>query len=247
MNLETKATEEQIKHWEKLYDLFKKCKLSEPTLFYNLGLFMRTSLLTKILFLNELYGYIKDITGDIVEFGTWCGQNTVVFENLRAIYEPFNANRRIISFDSFSGYADFSNHDKKKFFEQNYSYSLPDDYSSYLTELVDFHEKNNILGNIKKHVIVKGNVIDTVPKYFESNPQTVVALAYCDVGLYEPTKICLETIKPHLIPGSVIMLDEFNNSIQPGETIAFRELFNNYKYTIHKSRYMTDRTIVIIN
>jgi hypothetical protein len=40
----------------------------------------------------------------LVEFGTWYGQNLVLLENLRAILEPFNKQRRIVGFDTFTGY-----------------------------------------------------------------------------------------------------------------------------------------------
>jgi len=101
---ETKASEAQIKHREVLYKLFRERPMPDDQLLTNLGLYMRSSALAKILFLNELYELIVNLPGVIVEFGTWWGQNLVVFENLRAIYEPFNQNRRIIGFDTFKGY-----------------------------------------------------------------------------------------------------------------------------------------------
>jgi len=94
--------------------------------------------------------------------------------------------------------------------------------------------------------LVRGNVIDTVPKFFKEHPETVVALAYFDLALYEPTKVCLETILPHLIPGSLIMLDEFNSPEAPGETLAFREVLSTISYITKKSKYLPDRTLVFI-
>ena len=37
-------------------------------------------------------------------------------------------------------------------------------------------------------------------EFFEKHPETVVALAYFDMGLYDPTKAALEAIQPHLVP-----------------------------------------------
>lgn len=82
--------------------------MRDEHLMVSLGLFMRSSALTKILFVHELYSLIKDIPGVIMEFGCWWGQNLILFENLRAIYEPFNQARRIIGFDTFQGYVNFS-------------------------------------------------------------------------------------------------------------------------------------------
>jgi len=244
--IETKATPEQIKKWEELYSLFEKTPLPDLDLFSNFGLYMKSSGLAKILFLNELYQHIKDIPGDIVEFGTSWGQNVIVFENLRAIYEPFNKNRHIIGFDTFSGYQGFSNHDKIGKMIKPGNFAVEKNYKSYLEKLIDFHEKNNILGNIKKHTIIEGDVIKTVPNYFNKNKGTIIALAYFDMALYEPTKKCLETIKTFLVPGSVIMLDELNEPASPGETIAFKEVMDGFKFEITKSKFIADRSILTI-
>jgi len=244
--IETKATPKQIKKWEELYSLFERTPLPDLDLFANLGMYMKSSALAKILFLNEVYQEIVKIPGDIVEFGTWWGQNLIVFENLRAIYEPFNKNRHITGFDTFSGYEGFSEQDSKNKMIKPGNFAVGKNYKIYLEKLLNFHEKNNILANIKKHKIIQGNVINTVPKFFESNQGIIIALAYFDVALYEPTKICLETIIPHLIPGSVIMLDELNEPASPGETIAVKEVLRDIKYKIKKSKFISDRSILII-
>ena len=245
-NLETKATKEQIQHWENLYELFNKNPMPQNELFSNFGLFMKSSALAKILFLNEIYEKISKIPGDIVEFGVWRGQNIITFENLRAIYEPFNKNRHIIGFDTFTGYSGFSTKDKKGKMIKKGNFSTTKKYEHYLSQLLEFHEKNNVLGNIKKHTLIVGDVQKTVPKYFKNNLHTQIALAYFDLALYEPTKLCLKTIKPRLIPGSIIVLDEFNEPASPGESIAFREMFKNHEYSIKESKFIRDRTIVKI-
>jgi len=253
--LETKSTSSQIAQRQKIFDLFQKRPMPDEHLLVNLGLYMRSSALAKILFINELYGLIVDVPGVIMEFGIWWGQNLILAENLRAIYEPFNHTRRIIGFDTFSGYASFSERDRptRKGGFQSYSdvlkeggYSVSQGYRTYLEKLIAAHEGNNILGNIRKHTLIEGNVVDTVPKFFEDNPETVVALAYFDLALYEPTKTCLQAILPHLVPGSVILLDELNYPEAPGETIAFKEALRDVPYTIQKSKYITDKSIVIL-
>lgn len=245
--METKASEAQIKHREIIYKLFRERPMPDDQLLINLGLYMRSSALAKILFLNELYGLILDLPGVIVEFGTWWGQNLTVFENLRAIYEPFNQNRRIIGFDTFKGYPSISDKDRPSETIKVGGYKVTENYRAYLEELIDYHEKNNVLANVKKHRVVEGDVVETAPRFFEENPETVIALAYFDMALYEPTRVCLETIKPHLVRGTIIMLDDFNSHDYPGETIAFKEVFKGAKYSVRRSRFMTDRTFIIMD
>ena len=243
---ETKSPPEKLAQRKVLYQLFAERPMPDDQLLVNLGLYMRSSALAKVLFLNELYEYIRDIPGVIMEFGTWWGQNLVLFEHLRAIYEPFNQTRRVIGFDTFQGYHAISANDVKSETIKVGGYAVEQGYQEYLERLLTYHESDNVLSNIKKHVIVQGDVTQTVPAFFKNNPETVVALAYFDLALYQPTRVCLEAVKAHLIKGSVLMLDELNNTNYPGETIAFREVFGSANLTLRRSRYIADRTIAIV-
>ena len=189
--LETKASTEQMQHRETLYKLFENTPIPTDQLIMHLGLFMRSSALAKILFLNEIYEEILDVPGSIMEFGCWLGQSLIVFENLRAINEPFNQNRRVIGFDTFEGYASISDVDGDSDVIHSGGYALPENYPDYLRDLIAYHESNNILSHIEKHSIVQGDVVKTVPKFLKDNPGEMVALGYFDLALYEPTKACL--------------------------------------------------------
>ncbi len=243
---ETKSSEQLLAHRQKLFELFDNRPMPDDQLMDSLGLFMRSSALTKILFVNEAYQHIIDQPGVIVEFGTWWGQNLILFENLRAIYEPFNQSRRVIGFDTFKGYPEPTIKDRVSETIKVGGYKVSQNYRGYLEELIDYHEKNNVLAAVKKHELVDGDVTKTGPAFFKDNADVVIALAYFDMALYEPTKAALEAIRPHLLPGSVIMLDEFNNRDYPGETIAFKEVFRDVRYKVKKSKFMTDRTFIII-
>lgn len=63
----------------------------------------------------------------------------------------------------------------------------------------------------------------TLPAYLERHPETIVALAYFDFDLFEPTKKCLELIKPYLVKNSIVGFDELVLGEFPGETQALRE------------------------
>jgi hypothetical protein len=243
---ETKASEAQLLARKALYDLFDNAPIPTEELVMNLGLFMRSSALTKILFLNELYEQILYVPGVIMEFGCWLGQNLAVFENLRAIHEPFNQNRRIVGFDTFTGYSSATEIDGKSDIIHGEGYALPLDYQEYLKKILAYHESNNVLSHIQKHQIVQGDVVKTVPEFMEKNPGDMVALGYFDLALYQPTKACLTAIRQRLMPGSVLLMDEFNFRDYPGATVAFREVFSDVKYSIRKSRFMTDRAIVVV-
>jgi hypothetical protein len=241
------ATIEQLDFRSRLGDLFRNSPLPPDDLMFNLGMYVRSTLFVKFLVMNELYERIKNIPGTLLEFGVWWGQNLVLLENLRAIHEPFNKQRVIIGFDTFSGYENFSDKDNQSAVFQDESYRTQADYQLYLEKLLEIHEGNNAFGHIRgNHKLIAGDVTKTAPKYFKDHPETIVAMAYFDIGIYKPTKSALEAIKPHLIPGSIILLDELTWQGGAGEAIAFKEVFGNVRYGIEKCQLYPSKTIVTI-
>jgi hypothetical protein len=243
---ERRTDDDRLRNRENLYQLFNERPIPDEQLMVSLGLYMRSSALTKVLYINELYEQIREIPGVILEFGTWWGQNIILFENLRAIYEPFNHDRRIIGFDTFEGYPVISEKDKKSGIIKKGGYTTTNDYDEYLNKLIDFHERENVLYFERKHKLIRGDVSKTVPQFFQDEPHTVVALAYFDLALYEPSKTCFETLRPHLIRGSVVALDEINNPAYPGETLALKETWGLNFGRIVKSKYMPGRAYLIV-
>ena len=88
--------------------------------------------------------------------------------------------------------------------------------------------------------------METVSKFFADHPGDIVALAYFDLATYAPTKACLEAVLPHTVPGSVFLMDELNFAEYDGASIAFKEIFAGREYRIEKSKFMTDRSIVVL-
>jgi len=245
---ESTADESQLHARQSLEEMFTSNPLPKSDLLFNLGLFTRSSVLVKFITLHEIYQRFVNIPGMIVEFGTWWGQNLVLLENLRAIHEPFNKQRHIVGFDTFKGYNNqCSDKDKPSVVWEDQSYSTGSSYQAYLNELLKTHEKSNVLGhNHGMHTLIDGDVTKTAPDYFAKHSASLVAFAYFDIGLYEPTKAAMLAIKPHLMPGSIILLDELTWAESPGEALAFKEVFQGTKFTIEKCKYYPSKSIITI-
>lgn len=246
-NLQSRGSEKQLEGREKLLELFKNCPIPGDQLLTNLPLLMRSSAVAKLLYINEIYQKITDTPGVIMEFGVWWGQNITLFENLRAVYEPYNYTRKVVGFDTFTGYASITEKDGTSDFVSEGAYSVSDDYLDYLRQVLDYHQGENTMSHIKKYELIKGDATITINEYLEKHTETIVALAYFDMQLYEPTKKCLEAIRPFLTRGSVIAMDELNCEEFPGETVAFKEVFGLDKYKIVRSKFLPDRSYVIID
>lgn len=201
--------------------LFKNCPIQEDNLLNNLNLFTKRQPLTRVIFMYELYKKILGIHGNIMEFGVRWGQDMVLFENFRGMLEPINYTRKIIGFDTFEGFPRVrSDLDKGA---RIGDMSVTEGYQDYLEDILCKHELANPISQIQKHKLVQGDAIHTLRKYLDEHPETTIALAYFDFDIYEPTKVCLEHCKDHLMKGSIIAFDEANNENWPGETVAINE------------------------
>ena len=242
MKLQSRASERQVEARKRLVELFKESPLPVEQLLVNLHLYMRSSVIAKVLYIDELYQEIIDIPGVIMEFGTWWGANLALFQSLRAVYEPYNYTRKVVGFDTFTGYPQVDPEDGMGDIAEVGGYFVGENYEKHLTNLLDYHELENNLHHIRKYEIVKGDVDTTVNGYFAEHPETIIALAYFDLQLYRPTRKCLEAIRPYIIKGTVIAMDELNCPEFPGETVAFKEVWGLNKHRIVRSRYLPDRS-----
>ncbi len=236
MNQRPTTANDQVRQLRKdLLTGLKQCPIYEEEILQNLGLFINRHLMQKILLLNELYQKIVNTHGIIVEFGIRWGQNLAFFQNLRSIYEPYNFNRKIVGFDTFQGFPSIHEKDGSASFIKQGAYSVTADYKEYLEKILEYHEAESPYSHISKFSLVEGDANKTVDAYLKENTETIIALAYFDFDIYEPTKKCLEAIQPYLTKGSIIAFDELNLHDFPGETIALRETLGLGKYAIKRS------------
>ena len=208
---------------EELCDMFENCPVPREQMLENLGLFLTARNFSRIFFMHHIYQQIVDVPGVVMDFGTRWGHNMALFATFRGMYDPFHRHRKLVAFDTFAGFPSVAPQDGTSSLMKVGNRSVTADYKEYLNRLMEIHEGLNPLGHIRKFELVAGDASDTVPTYLDENPETVVALAYFDFDLYEPTKKCLEAILPRLVKGSVLGFDELNDHGAPGETWAVME------------------------
>ena len=241
-----RGTAEHVKARNRQMELFRQTPLPPQELATNLGLYLRSTGVAKILYLNELYTQVLPLPGVVMEFGCWWGANLALFSSLRAVHEPYNYTRRVVGFDTFAGYQSISDRDGGSSLVTEGAYSVADNYVPHLEAVLDYHEAENPMSHIKKYELVAGDVTKTVPEYFRRHPECVVALAYLDMQLYEPTKAALQGILPHMVTGSVLAIDEMNCPEFPGETQAVEEVLGFRRHRFLRSKVLPDRTYVVI-
>ncbi|RJQ40801.1 MAG: crotonobetainyl-CoA--carnitine CoA-transferase [Nitrospiraceae bacterium] len=227
------STEKEKSNREHFVGQLKHCPIPDNEILDNLGLFLRRQTLSRILFMHELYRKILDVHGVVIEFGVRWGQNLALFESFRGMYEPYNYNRKVIGFDTFTGFPQVDQKDGGTLTIGDYG--VTEGYESFLEAVLKYHESESPIAHIKKFELIKGDATETIETYLEKHPETVVALAYFDFDIYLPTKKCLMAIKDRLTRGSILAFDELNCPQFPGETIAFKEVFGIDKFALKRN------------
>lgn len=182
----------------------------------------------------EIFKKILEVGGAIVEGGVRFGGGLMTFAHLSSIFEPINFNRKIIGFDTFSGFPRISKYDKGSASKFAHVGGLASNSFEDLKSCINLYDSNRFINHIQKVELVKGDVVRTIPKYLEDNPHLVVSLLYLDFDIYKPTKIVLERLVPRMPKGAVIAFDELNRKEWVGETQALLDTIGINKLKIQR-------------
>lgn len=181
--------------------------------------YIRRQALTKLLARYEIFKQILTVKGSVVECGVFRGFGLMAWALFSAVLEPINLTRRIYGFDSFSGFASVSDKDHSSARRAQAGELFADSHQE-LEELIRIYDDNRPLGHVPKVHLIRGNAVETIPRFVGENPHLVVSLLFLDFDLYEPTRAAIEQFLPRMPRGAVIAFDELDNPIWPGETRA---------------------------
>jgi len=174
----------------------------------------------------ELFKLNLSAHGSVVECGVFAGGGLISWMQFSAILEPYNHQRRVIGFDTFSGFPEPVPQDTQHGSSEHLRYGGLDTSRETVDELhalIALHDRNRPLGHIEKTELVVGDATQTIPKYVENNPHLLISLLYLDFDIYEPTKTALEHLLPRVSRGGIVAFDELNCPEFPGETTALLE------------------------
>ena len=176
IGIKSYKNENEHKVDEKLIDLFNNCPIPQNQILENLGLFLNAKNFSRILFMHHIYDKIKNIQGVIMDFGTRWGNNMALFSIFRGMYEPFNRHRKIIGFDTFSGFPSINKKDGKSDLMEEGNVATTKKYEVYLNQIMSVQEQQNPISHIKKYEICKGDASEKLKDYIDNNPETIIAL-----------------------------------------------------------------------
>ncbi|WP_428526425.1 TylF/MycF/NovP-related O-methyltransferase [Roseibium sp.] len=188
--------------------------------------FSHKSRLNKMLAHYELYQSIVGLPGHIFELGVYKGASLIRLATFRDSLEN-DFSRKIVGFDAFGEFPTdgLKVEDDLKFverFEQAGGHGLSRE------------ELNDLLVSkgFENFSLVKGNVFDTLPSYLEENPETRLAFLHLDMDVKEPTDFALEMLYQRVVPGGLIVFDDYN--AVAGETLSVDNFVRQHGLKIEK-------------
>ena len=159
-----------------------------------------------------------------------------------SILEPYNHTRKIIGFDTFSGFPEIDEKDKKTGTSEHLKVGGLETTKTIYEELkkvIAIHDANRPLSHIEKVDLVKGDASVRINEYVESNSHLLISLLYLDFDIYKPTKDALRTLYKRVVKGGIIAFDELNCKQYPGETVAMLEELDLEKVELKRFPFTT--------
>lgn len=186
--------------------------------------------LGKFLGQYEIYKRIVDLPGAVVECGVFKGVSLIRFATFRHVLET-QESRRVIGFDAFGDFpsSGLSRQDDIDFAETHDGQSggpgISPDTLSAMLDAKGF-------GNFE---LIRGNAMETVPAYFATHDYEKIALLHLDMDVHAPTAAALETLWSRIVPGGVVMVDDYGTV--SGATAAIDEFVEGRGIRIQKASY----------
>ncbi len=201
--------------------------------------YIRRINLTRFLAYYELFKKIEAVPGWIVECGIYRGFSLFSLAKFLEIFCMGDKTRKVLGFDNFSGFTDLREEDgpEDRSVTRNKGGTNPGNFRDDFFELLKLNNQDAFAPWAKRISVVEGNVQETVPKYCEENPGLRISFLNLDIDLYEPVCTCLEHLYPRVVPGGLVVLDEFAHKDWPGESKAVEDAFlrNGWKIPAFKT------------
>ena len=228
--------------------LFKERDFSPLEALNQFPIFARRTLLRRFISLYELFSRTINLPGDIVEVGVFRGWSLMCFANFLEVRNIGDRAKRVWGFDNFSGFTEFTAEDGAQYPGKD---KVAGGFSaaSHLEELkaaIEIFDRDRFIPWKKRIELVNGDVCETIPQFVKEHSGLRISLLNLDVDLYKPTLVALEHLYPLVVPGGVIILDEYGILEWGGESKAVEEFFSDRGVTLQKLEWVSQPGAFIV-
>ena len=211
-------------YWNEYNKIITKFPHSEIHKITHWPVYTKRILLTRFLAHYELFKMTIGLPGSIVELGVSRGVSFFTFHKFLEIFCPCDTSKKVYGFDSFEGLSDFSEEDGTTSLDISNDKRVAGWSSKKVEEeifsLCDLANQDNILAKIRSKLI-KGRVQETLEPFLNETPGLRINLLHFDMDLFEPTYFALDKLWDLVVPGGIIVFDEYGLPPWGGEAHAF--------------------------
>lgn len=202
----------------------------------NFQIYTRRLFLKKFLAHYEFFRMTVDLPGDIVELGVYRGTTLMTWANFLEIRNMGDRQKQVFGFDNFAGFTSLTEKDGKcdQAVEKVVSGFDSSCFEEILTDAISIFDRDRFIPYKPRVILVKGNIEETVPRFVEEHPGLRISLLHFDCDMYEPTRIALEQFWHLVVPGGVVLFDEYGIRPWEGESRAVDEFFADKKVKIQR-------------
>ena len=247
-NARERAFDGRIKHpadaqTEKLLEEhFDRFGIDRQEICRNFPIYARRVHLKRFLAHYELFRLTVDLPGDIVELGVYRGASLMSWANFLEIRSMGDRAKRVFGFDNFSG---FKTLDAKDGAPDPRVRKVPGGFDGgvfeeQIKDSISIFDQDRFIGYKPRVIIVKGDIERTVPRFLKENPGIRISLLHFDCDVYRPTLRALEKLWPLVVPGGVVLFDEYAIPPWEGESRAIDEFFSGKSVKLRKLEWSTN-------
>lgn len=175
--------------------------------------FSNPTRVNKFLAHYELYQMILNLPGDVFEMGVFKAGSLIRWASFRQLLEN-SFSRRIVGFDTFG-----------KFPVKGVELDVDLEYvEAFVAKAGDALSRDQVEQIITRKgfeniELLEGTVTDTLPHFVMKNPACRIALLHLDLNVKEPTKFVLEALYDRVVPGGLIVIDDYTSVVGATEAI----------------------------
>lgn len=193
--------------------------------------------LGKLLAQYDLYRRASAVPGAIVECGVFKGASLARFACFRNLLGG-DAAREIVAFDAFGEFPGTDHEPDKPYLQKFVNSAGSEGLSEQQT--IEMLKTKGCEKNVR---LVAGDINKTVPEFVAANPHLRIALLNLDTDLYEPTATVMKHLFPLIVPGGILMLDDFG--LFPGATQAIEEGLKGTGLKVEAISYVRSPSFVV--
>lgn len=210
----------------------KKEKTSIEDLLEHSPAYMGHMSLNRIITLYEIYKKTLGLNGHIAELGVYKGSGSLLFAKLVKIFESESLTQ-VHGFEWFKGTGEKNQKDNNLVKKGSYSYD-----KNKLLNLIKIQGFSNIL---KIHDM---DITKEFKNFFETNTHLRFKLVFLDIGINSVLDIAIPIIWQRLVKGGILIFDQFNHELAPGESIAVNKHLKKKKIRTINNSWMPNAYVI---